>query len=711
MQDTAPNTNNRVSTIDIVVFAIAAVLPVFFLFMLWFDNYPAVSYLVDRAAPEGFRFDVALMWLLPISITGIVTFATWGAADVYATRFTSRLVAVFAGMGLVYYAWVLVSLGFGAIGRFSPFTFIPVNGLDTLTTVRGGGAFLPLLIFLIIMVLQVTVPREVGERPAGEDAPRMLGFVPMLPFAVIFFIGNLLLFVILANWGLILRVGGDVLTFAFNRDRVVETVMCADSAGCSLLHPIIYTLIVLAIVVTGFAYATLLERKFIAWFQQRTGPNRVGPGGFLQPAADGLKLIFKENILPAKADVGVYRLAPMLKAIPTLVVLAVIPMGPDIVVPWFDGNWYQVPLGLSDLGAGVLFLLAVTSIGTYGVVLAGWASNNKYSMLGGMRAASQMVSYELSMGITFAVPVLIAGSMSVTAIVQDQSGLIFNWYVFQNPLAALILVIALLAETNRAPFDLPEAEQELTAGYMTEYSGMKFALFMMAEYLGMIAVSFIAVSLFFGGYHDGFGLVDSIPVLAPLVIIGKVVLCLIGFIWIRATLPRLRYDRLMMLGWKIMLPLALLSVVWTAVAVIVGETFGATAYLIVSNGLAFAVLLGSIFFLGRPQAEDQDDAEDDPVITGERNGIAWGIVMMIGALVAIPMTLFNTLAPLLGLLWSIATVPLLALFNVGENRERFRQGLLIAVEPIANLGAPEEEASDSPQLEAGNDTPELTSGD
>ncbi|TVR24292.1 MAG: NADH-quinone oxidoreductase subunit NuoH [Anaerolineaceae bacterium] len=495
--------------------------------------------------------------------------------------------------------------------------------------------------------------------------------------------------------------------------------MCADSTGCSFAHPIVFTLIVLAVVITGFAYTTLLERKLIAWFQQRSGPNRVGPGGFLQPAADGLKLIFKENILPSQADKGVYRIAPMLKAIPTLVVLAVIPMGPDIVIPWFDGNWYQVPLVLANPSVGVLFLLAVTSISTYGVVLAGWASNNKYSMLGGMRAASQMVSYELSMGITFAVPVLIAGSMSLVTIVQDQGGLFVNWYVFQNPLAALILLVALVAETNRAPFDLPEAEQELTAGYMTEYSGMKFALFMMAEYLGMIAVSFIAVTLFFGGYHDGFGLVDYIPILGPLVIGGKVILCLIGFVWLRATLPRLRYDRLMMLGWKVLLPLALLSVVWTAVAVVVGETFGTTAYLIASNGLALLVLLGSIIFLGRPQPEDEgDDIEDDAVITGERDGLAWGILTLIGGLIAVPMALYNLTAPLIGLLWAVVTVPVLALFNIGENRERFRSGLLTVVEPLAELGPPEEEApaltaGDDPQIEAGEDAdaPQLQDGE
>ncbi len=716
MQDTASvQSTNRTSTIDLVIFGIAAVLPIFFIAMLWFDSYPAVSYLVDRAAPDDFRFNPALMWLLPISITGIVTFALWGLLDVYATKFTSRAVAVFAGIGLIYYLWLFSSLGLGAVGRFTSFTIIPINGLDTLTTVKGGSAFLPLLILLVVLVVQLAIPRGIGERPSHEETPRAFGFLPLPMLAVGAFIGNLLLFVVLANWGSVLTIGGNILGFIFNRERVVNPIMCSESATCSVVQPILFTVIVLAVVVTGFAYTTLLERKLIAFLQQRDGPNRTGPGGFLQPAADAVKLIFKEDIVPAQADVTVWRIAPLLKAIPTLVVLAVIPLAPDWVIPWFDGNWYQIPMGLADIGVGVLFLLAVTSIGTYGVVLAGWSSNNKYSMLGAMRAASQMISYELSMGITLAVPVLLAGSMSINTIVEGQSGLIFNWYVFHNPLAALILVIALIAEVNRAPFDLPEAEQELTAGYMTEYSGMKFALFMMAEYLGMIGVSMIAVAVFFGGYNDGFGLVDHVPLLGPLVVIGKVVLCLMGFIWIRATLPRFRYDRLMAFGWKVMLPLALLSVVWTAVAIVVGDQFGTGAYLIVSNGLALAVLIGAYLFMGR---DDEDQDADDNTITGERDGWTWGGVMFLGGILAIPFAIYQATAPALGFLTNVIVTPVLALFNVGESRARLREGLLVAVEPIANLGAPEaiESADEAPaeQLATGDDeeeTPQLDSAE
>jgi len=473
---------------------------------------------------------------------------------------------------------------------------------------------------------------------------KVLGGRVPLPIAVLGGIGAIILLIILLNIGAIFGAVGDALQFILDpgsRDHTV--IACADSQGCQIIHPIVYSLVLIVTILTGFAYTTLLERKLIAYFQNRVGPNRVGPGGFLQPAADGIKLIFKEDIVPSKlASRPVYFLAPMLKAIPTLVVLAVIPLGPPIIVPWFDGNWYQVPLQVFDTGVAVLWILAITSIGTYGVVLAGWASNNKYSMLGGMRAASQMVSYELSMGLALAVPVMIVGSMSLVTIVDAQGGFLANWLIFQNPLAAVILMIALVAETNRAPFDLPEAEQELTAGYMTEYSGMKFALFMMAEYLGMIAVSLVAVTTFLGGYQDGFGLVDSVPILGPLVTIGKVVLLLVGFVWLRATLPRIRYDRLMMFGWKILLPLALLSVAWTAVAVVVGEELGNFAYIVVSGVMFVSVLIGGALLLGSGERDvETEDDEFDPVVTGDRDGIGWAILQLIGGLVAIPFVLYQ----------------------------------------------------------------------
>lgn len=477
---------------------------------------------------------------------------------------------------------------------------------------------------------------------------RVLG----IPLPIVIITGVVLLLVLvfvgwaLTNWGSVLDAGGDVLELIFRpNDRDINPIECADSEGCQIVHPIVYTAVFLLVVITGFAYTTLLERKLIAWLQQRVGPNRVGPSGFLQPAADGVKLIFKEDVRPSQLSSGpVYYLAPMIKTIPILVVMAVIPLGPSINVPWFGGDWYRVPLHLMDVNVGILWILGIISLGTYGVVLAGWASNNKYSMLGGLRATAQMISYELSMGITLAVPVLIAGSMSIVDIVQAQDGFLFpNWFIFQNPLAAGILFIALLAETNRAPFDLPEAEQELTAGYQTEYSGMKFALFMMAEYLGMIAVSMIAVSTFLGGYQDGFGLVTMIPILGPLVVIGKVVLVLVGMIWVRATLPRIRYDRLMQFGWKVLLPLGFVSVVWTAVALVVGDELGTSGYTQVSGILIILFGLGAGLYLyttGTDSA-DEDDFEDDPMITGERGGLGYLILQAVGSLIAIPFGLFN----------------------------------------------------------------------
>lgn len=439
--------------------------------------------------------------------------------------------------------------------------------------------------------------------------------------------------------------GDQALRFVFNPARVAPTeiVQCREVSACSVTHAFVYSLVFILVVLTGFAYTTLLERRFIAWFQQRSGPNRVGPFGLLQPLADAIKLIFKEDIIPSGADLPVYLVAPILKAVPALILLAVVPLGPDLVIPWFDGVWYQVPLGLVDLNVGVLWLLAVTSLGTYGVVLAGWASNNKYAMLGGLRATAQMLSYELSLGLTMAVPILIVGSMSLGDIIAGQE-YIHQWFVFQNPLAAGILMIALLAEVSRSPFDLPEAEQELTQGYMTEYSGMKFALFMMAEYLGMIGISVVVASLFLGGYQDGFGIVNSLPILGPIVLIGKVILLLIGMVWVRSTLPRIRYDRLMALGWKVMLPLALIAVLWSAVAVLIGDSTGSpVAYILVSGIVFGVVLVGGIVLLRRSgQLQGEPVAiENDPVITGEPRGIANAALQIVGGLIALPFRLWD----------------------------------------------------------------------
>ncbi|MCZ7544992.1 MAG: NADH-quinone oxidoreductase subunit H [Anaerolineae bacterium] len=284
----------------------------------------------------------------------------------------------------------------------------------------------------------------------------------------------------------------------------METTYLACTGACETIRVVVLSLVLFASLTGGFAYTTWLERRFIAIIQARVGPNRAGPAGLLQPIADGIKLVFKEDITPSQADKVVFWLAPVITVMPALPVLGVVPLAPSIPI-WIAGNWYVIPFALVDVNVGVLYVLAITSIAVYGVTLAGWASANKYSMLGGIRASAQMVSYELSLGLGVAVPIMIAGTMSFGKIVDAQFDL--GWFILHNPLAAFILLVALLAEVNRAPFDLPEAEQELTAGYHTEYSGMKFALFFMAEYIKMAVVSVVAFSLFFGGF--GGPLVDS----------------------------------------------------------------------------------------------------------------------------------------------------------------------------------------------------------
>ena len=332
---------------------------------------------------------------------------------------------------------------------------------------------------------------------------------------------------------------------------------------------VIKSVIILLVMTGGFAYTTLFERRVIARIQTRIGPNRAGPYGILQPMADGVKLIFKEELIPEKADKLMFILAPVITVLPALIITAVVPWGPTV-------NLFgrMVPLYLSNLNVGVLYIMAVTSISVYGITLAGWSSNNKYATMGGLRSTAQMISYEIAMGFSFIVPVLLAGSMNMVDIVEKQRNI---WYIFLQPGAAIILFISMLAETNRAPFDMPEAEQELTAGYHTEYSGMKFALFFMAEYIKMVAVSMIFATLFLGGYYLPFqgALENAIPGLAvllgylgPVILLVKVILLLFVFVWLRSTLPRIRYDRLMAFGWKITFPLALLSVLITAAALV-----------------------------------------------------------------------------------------------------------------------------------------------
>jgi|TARA_B100000959_G_scaffold62401_1_gene65801 NADH-quinone oxidoreductase subunit H len=316
---------------------------------------------------------------------------------------------------------------------------------------------------------------------------------------------------------------------------------------------------------TMFAVLVMIyaERRVSAFMQGRIGPNRVGPQGLLQPIADGIKFLMKEDIIPEAVDKPIFILAPAILLIPALMTFAVIPFGSDITL---FGR--QIPLQVADVNIGILYVLALTSIGLYGIVLAGWSSNSKYSLLGGLRSSAQLISYELAMGLAVVSIILLSGSLKLNDIIADQQGYFFSWNVFKQPLAFLIFLVAVYAETNRLPFDLSEAEQELVGGYHTEYSSMKFAMFFMAEYANMITAAALTVTLFFGGWD--FPLINETSlgiwgvVLSVLSFILKMGFFLFLFIWVRWTFPRFRYDQLMKLGWKVMLPLALFNIFVTA---------------------------------------------------------------------------------------------------------------------------------------------------
>lgn len=333
---------------------------------------------------------------------------------------------------------------------------------------------------------------------------------------------------------------------------------------------------VMGVVMLTVMILTLAERKVLGWMQDRMGPMEVGPYGVLQPIADGLKLFFKEDIIPAGANKFMFSLAPILAMVPALIGFAVIPFGPSNKFELF-GITIE-PFIISDINIGILYILAFTSIGAYGIILGGWASNSKYSLLGGLRSAAQVISYELNVGLAIVGVLLLAGSLSLVKITEAQSGGFWNWYVFALPMpqifAFVVYVISAVAETNRVPFDLPEAESELVAGFFTEYSGMRFAFFFIAEYANMVLVSCVAAALFLGGWnapypgtileHAGLAQLAWIENIAWFTV--KVYAFLFLFFWLRATLPRLRYDQLMKFGWKVMLPIALGNIVITSIA-------------------------------------------------------------------------------------------------------------------------------------------------
>lgn len=341
--------------------------------------------------------------------------------------------------------------------------------------------------------------------------------------------------------------------------------------------PMMYYIAMVAKVLVAFifvlltvAYATYAERKIIGHMQQRLGPMRTGWHGLLQPIADGVKLFFKEEIIPAEASKFAFLLAPLIALIPAFITFAVIPFGGVIEVAG-----YKIPLQVAsyvdmangkvyDINVGVLYILAMSSLGVYGIVLAGWASNSKYSLMGGLRASAQMISYELSAGLAIISVFMLTQTLSLNEIVNLQSGFYgFDWYIFKQPLAAFLFFICTLAEINRVPFDLPEAETELVSGFCTEYSSMKYAMFFMAEYANMVTVCALTTTLFLGGWNGP--LATSIPLLGPVYFVAKVYFLMFFIIWLRATLPRYRYDQLMHLGWKVLLPISLLNIVVTGI--------------------------------------------------------------------------------------------------------------------------------------------------
>ena len=334
-----------------------------------------------------------------------------------------------------------------------------------------------------------------------------------------------------------------------------------------IVASLVKTALALVVLLTAVAYSVWLERKVVGHMQNRWGPTRVGPFGLLQHAADGVKFLFKEDLTPPHVYKPLYIAAPIIAVIFALTSIALIPVGND--VPIFG---YKIPLQISDVNIGLLAVLGVTSLGVYGIALSGWASNSKYSLLGGLRASAQMISYEIALGLSLVGVMILSGSFSLREIVQAQSGsylgFIPRWNIFPQLIGFFIYLMAAYAETNRIPFDLPEAETELVAGYHTEYSAMKFAMFFMAEYANMITVACLATLLFFGGWSGPiFGPTILQALLPVLWFCAKVFVFIFIYIWVRGTLPRFRYDQLMAFGWKFLLPLAIANLVITALIV------------------------------------------------------------------------------------------------------------------------------------------------
>jgi NADH-quinone oxidoreductase subunit H len=397
------------------------------------------------------------------------------------------------------------------------------------------------------------------------------------------------------------------------------------AVGTFVAASIVKILVVFGLYMAGVAFLTLAERKVAAWIQDRRGPNRTGPGGLLQPVADGIKNFMKEETSPGAADTRLFFLAPALAFVPAMLTWAVLPLAAPLPTPWG-----RIDMAIADLPVGFLFMLAVSSIGVYGIVLAGWSSNNKYALLGGLRSSAQMVSYEIALGMSTIPVLLLAGNVSLTAIIDQQAAM--GWNVLSLTVAWVTFLVAAFAETNRLPFDLPEAESELVAGYHTEYSAMKFSMFFIAEYANMATISGLTATLFFGGWDIPFTQWDNsgphtvAKTLATLAMhAGKTGVFLFLFMWIRWTLPRFRYDQLMALGWSVMLPVILGYIVLVAGATLALDAAGITRgplFTLALFALNVAVLALLLRWLDRGRLISPASARLDPADLARRRARA-----------------------------------------------------------------------------------------
>ncbi len=366
--------------------------------------------------------------------------------------------------------------------------------------------------------------------------------------------------------------------------------------------------LIFALLVVFTLFNVWAERRVVARMQHRPGPNRTGPFGLLQSLADGIKLAFKEDVVPRNADKVVFWLAPLISTVTAFMTFAVIPMAGEV-------NLFGVTtrLQLTDMSVAVLYILAVTAIGVYGLVLAGWSSGSTYPLLGGLRSSAQVISYEIAMGLSLVAVFLYSGSMSTSRIVEAQDSL---WFAIALVPSFLVFLVAMVGETNRAPFDLPEAEGELVGGFHTEYSSLKFALFFLAEYIAMVNVSAVAVTVFLGGYQGFFGLPDG-GWLGLLWFLAKVLVLLFGFVWLRGSLPRLRYDQFMALGWKVLIPVSLVWILVVAGLRLASAELGQTQLIVVVAGVAAGLVIVSFLPWGRRSGSANEQPDDRvPVAPG-----------------------------------------------------------------------------------------------